>query len=174
MIYILGTTHDIQYGDNLKKARRLYRAVNQMIVDLKITVLAEEVNSLNFQNPDHWMLIKELALKHGIDHIQCEPDIDERAEYGLEEVESIAKCAEILNSDDLTAEEKKPFQDITDNNSDKREQIWFDKIKNRKDANIIFVVGWGHISKSPISRGRGLDTVLAENGWNYALLPYYI
>lgn len=171
MIYLLGVGHDIQYGDHPTKSRRFNKSLGQMIEDLGITVLAEEVNGSNFQNPNHWMIVKEQAQNHNIEHIQIEPEIEERTMYGLHEISIIAKCGEILNDDSLTPEQKEPFWKMMNEESEKREQIWFERIKNKRDSNIILIIGRDHISTSPKSRGRGIDTLLTESGWRYVILP---
>ena len=129
-------------------------------------------NDINFKNPNHWMIVREQAKNKGLEHLQCEPDMDERSNYGLEDIAIIAKCGEQLNSS-LSDEEKKPYWVIMDRNSDRREQIWFDRIKDKNQMNILLIVGSSHISTNSKSRGRGIDTILNENGYRFVILPFF-
>jgi len=163
----------IQYGDDPRKSPIFYQYLDKLIRDLKISLIAEEVNTYNFQNPDHRMIVKELAVKHSLEYIMCEPEIDERSKYGLEELEKIVEYFNIVNSYRFTNEEKEPYIKLIDDHNDKRENIWYERIKNKTDKIVLLVVGKDHVSQySP--RKRGIDTVFKENNLEYKVLDIFI
>lgn len=154
MVFLIGVNHKLQYIYNnptislmeLVKSFALY--LEEQAKHLKTTLIAEELNeeaiSKNM-NKAKDSTARSVADKLGIDHRFCDPETPERKALGIPSECEIRKelgLGRILNHEEvktLDEEKAKYFS--------RREQFWFDKIKDKLHESIIFICGVDHVER---------------------------
>ncbi len=178
MIYLVGVNnHNIQHDGigcaDLFLRNKFSAFLKNEIVEHDIVLLAEEFNEealykiskgniATVQN-----VVKDLRAENfKIEHRFCEPSIDERELRGiLSPAEILSKKLNIKIERKLNENEQKIFDEEKMKSFFARESIWFEKISNYLDRNVIFVCGVDHIRSFEIllTDKRYKPIILIEN-----------
>lgn len=175
MVFLIGTNHKVQYiYKNEDRNRPLIELVKsfahyleEQAEALKITLIAEELNEEAISTKSE--IAKDstahsVATKHGINHKFCDPDIAERKALGIPsncEIRNQLGLPHGLNNEELEIfeeEEKKYWH--------KREQFWFDNIKDRLQEPIIFICGSDHVERfESLMLKKGYEVRILVKNW---------
>lgn len=156
MVFLIGTNHKAQYVYEIANRNRplmelakgFARYLEEQGKDLDITLIAEELNeeaiSKNI-NKAKDSTARSIAGRLSINHKFCDPGTKERRTLGIPSEYEIKKqlgLGRSLNNEELKglqAEEKKYWH--------KREQFWFEKIRDRLHERIMFICGSDHVKR---------------------------
>jgi hypothetical protein len=179
MVYLIGVNnHIVQYtSDSVDMlyghtfCRRLAEEFAQYLKEqakkLKITLIAEEANEEGLcKYKAKTCAGRDVSKELGIKHRFCDPNSSERKDIGIpseyEIREQLGLGHEITLSPDkanrLTEEEKKFWP--------RREQFWFDKIRDKTDEPIIFICGSAHLeSFKLLLTNKGCKAKILRSGF---------
>lgn len=175
MVYLLPVSHDVQLGSH--DLSDIYRKfLTYAISRLKISLICEELSEDDIKAGVHSYIAKNVAERLGIPYLLCEPSDEERKRLGIPLNEEInEKLQNLIQEAKLTgsypAESFEKFRQEMTIANQKREKYWLDKIKDKKDETILFVVGIGHFSFYRDVHGEGFDKLLVGNGFKIDILP---
>lgn len=170
MIYLLGVDHRIQHdgplGPRPEHTEAFINAVTKMIDELDIEILMEEYN----EDAKRWdqvtqSVIEKIAYAKELEHIFCEPSLEERKANGILTETQIFKKLGFDNLTDLNVEQKALVDEEQIKHYAVREVLWYDTIKDDIESNMLCVIGASHISTfGNLLKKKGNDhKVLSEN-----------
>lgn len=118
MIYLLGVDHQVQHARHAQITMIFSFYLSKKIKELNVALIAEEwsVDSSRISNVKT-TVPEDLAVKHNLAHLYCDPTDKERKEIGW----------------------------LSKKDNPVREKFWFDKMKLHIHQNMIFVCGADHL-----------------------------
>lgn len=166
MIYIVGTRHEIQHGDDVEAEKDsiegYYKFLKQIISDKNLTVLAEEASMDSLKEycvPKtqlEYIANEQKKCGRYCTYIRCDPGKKESKKRGVRRRYEIIKKYKIDDTKlthDLVWKinaEMAPYDCL-------REKIWLEKIKPYVTQNMLFVCGYMHC--------QTFAKLLAENNY---------
>lgn len=175
MIYLLPVSHDVQLGKhNLSNNYKEFLV--SVIPKLKISLVCEELSEDDVKADIHECIAKDVASKLGISYIHAEPTDKEREKLDIPLNEEIIKNMQnlILEIKLTGAYPSKLFEKFRQKMTiahQKRELYWLNKIIDKKQKNVLFVVGIGHLNLYKEVHGEGFDKLLEKNNFDIKILP---
>lgn len=173
MIYLVGISdHNIQHNGNncvdLSIRSNFSVFLKDRIKEYNINLVAEEFNedALYKISRGDAATVKSVAEGLKIEHRFCEPSIDERR------IKNILSPSEILNKKlnikierELNENEQKIFDEEKVKSFLAREAIWFEKISDYLDKNMIFICATEHIKsfETLLTSKRYKPIILVDN-----------
>ena len=180
MLYIFPVSHDVQFGNHPTLSASFPSFLEEKITDLGINLVCEEGSEDDLSSLANTPLVKNVSLKKNVSYIPIDFGDKERVLLGIPPAEELAEKV-LLTEANLTLiaqrvgtfpqEKLDEFRKEMATYEEIRELLWFEQIKDQKDKNILFIIGAGHLSTHPSSRGEGIDTLLKENGWRFKVFP---
>jgi hypothetical protein len=162
-IYIIGTNHEYQNGENVTKEDILsFKAYLRYIrKKYSIKAIAEEMNKetlseVNQISSTCESLVEELSIVHRY----CDPDRTERKKLGIRQENEVR-----LNgfSSRMTEEE---IRDSIRIENVKREKIWLKNIQKLNIFPLLFICGANHVNSfSKITSSSGFLCNILCNDW---------
>ena len=156
-VYLIGVDHSVQWNRESKEAREFVSFLEKKISQLRPSLIAEEFSEQALkQNNVESTTVQDVAVRHEIKHIFCDPSDKEREEIGYPTKKQLRESFGIRSSIEGTKEHKKrnlherAFWPL-------REKFWLDKIQKTKSARIIFICGSEHL--------ESFRKLLLENGY---------
>lgn len=180
MIYLLPITHDVQFGKHPVLSEKFYDYLLVKIKELKTDVVCEEASDDDLSSEMNDALCKEAALECDVQYVPCDFGDDEREKNGIPTAEILANKIEAIkksyilktmNTGKFPQEEFDNFRKEMSSYEEIRENHWLEIIKNYNDKHVLFVVGAGHLTIHPSSRGEGFDTLLKNMNLPFTILP---
>lgn len=134
MIYLLGIDHQVQHQKQTQVSMVFAFYLSKKVNELNIKFIGEEwFEDLLKENGVATTVTQDVAQKHKVGHMFCDPNRKERSEIGWTS----------KNDDNL------------------REKFWLEKIKDKLNVNIIFVCGSDHLeSFSELLKNFGHDNII--------------
>lgn len=175
MVYLLPVSHDVQLGKH-DLSDNYRRFLTYAIPHLKISLICEELSEDDLEARVHWYIAKSVAEKLEVPYMLCEPSDKERKKLGIplneeinEKTQSLIKEAELTGAYPTKSFEK--FRHEMTIAHQRRENYWLDKIIDKKEEIILFIVGVGHFSFHRDVHGEGFDKLLVSHGFKIDTLP---
>jgi hypothetical protein len=159
MVYLIGVNdHMVQctsdwmdmlyermFGRRLVEELRLSRTqfaqhLKEQAKKLKITLIAEEANEEKLcEYKAKTCTGRDISKELGIEHRFCDPNSSERKNLGIPSEYEIKErlCFKIGHSDEVNKLNEKYWP--------RREQFWFNKIRDKIDEPIVFICGSVHL-----------------------------
>ena len=174
MVYLIPVSdHNIQHDGNGSADVRLRNKfsdfLKKKILDLNIVLMAEEFNedALKMSKGSN-STVKNITEELKIQHRFCEPSIEERKLKNIHSPsEILSKKLSIKIERRLNESEQKIFYKEREKSFAAREEIWFEKIKDALDRNMIFVCGTSHIERfRSFLSDKGYKTEILVDSWD--------
>lgn len=144
MIYLLGIDHQVQHQKNTQISMVFAFYLSKKVKELNVKFIGEEwFADLLKENGVTTTVSQDIASKYNIEHRFCDPDRNERKEIGWSS----------KNDDHL------------------REKFWLERVRDRKNMNVIFICGADHLksfNKLLIDFGFG-SQILSKR---FDIIPY--
>jgi len=168
MVYLIGVNHirtqRKKRGEGMTDSQRKYQsAVASVIQSNDLSLLAEEDHSDYLFEADADSILLEIAKTHQIDdrHLFIDPGRYERGVIGYRSSKRIGEIrpdwpdGSVVNLAHMIVHQ-----------FPKREKLWFQKLQNYLERDILFVCGWGHI--------ESFAALLASKEVTYSVLENHI
>ena len=151
MLYLLGVDHSAQHdglSSDLAAANKLRESLLMNAIEYGIQIIAEEFSeeALYEVSKGTCSTCKSVAEELGIQHLYCDPNTEQRAEYGIPtQSELVAKVKKELNVKILYGKSQRRYNEEHKKTFDKKESYWLNALKPYISKKIVFVCGSSHI-----------------------------
>ena len=152
-IYIVGTNHELQHTARPKRGaskkvqmrrRDLQVYLRELVARNDLTLIAEEFSQQILDIKGAESIAKAVADQLGIEHLFCDPGVDDRVKIGLP----------THGTEDCVPAEKERFDRI-------RENYWLNCLADVLDRDILFVCGSDHVHKfCELLSNKGITSTL--------------
>ena len=146
-MFLIGINHEVQYTNeytdvSLNQAFAKY--LGEQSERFNVTLIAEEFNiEAGSRSRATAYTAKDVADKLGIGHRFCDPNSSERKALGIPRE-----------------------QEDRDKNFRMREQLWFDKIKDKLHEPIIFICGSDHVERfQSLVLNKSYEVTILVKNW---------
>jgi hypothetical protein len=155
MVYLIGVNHDAQRssGANLNQCQaELLQCLEIAIVDHRVKIIAVEestdtlINQISGETEES--LPCQIASKHGIDVVFCEPSKLEKIQIGYKDNQQIHLklfTSHLLVDVPLSEQQAAVYAVEIAVIFPRREDFWISKMKNYLHLNVVCVIGEDHI-----------------------------
>jgi len=170
MIYLVGVDHRIQVigGIDAGTTATFVNHLNEVIVREGVCVVAEEYSEdvlVKYRYELSQVVVRSVAITHGLHHIFIDPNTEERLAIGLP-TDAEIKTMLGINTSWLTSTDADRLNSKKREYFPIREAFWLDRLRPFTQEGILCVCGNGHLeSFGGMLIDRGVDATIVSRDW---------
>ncbi|MBF0505832.1 MAG: hypothetical protein HQL09_03255 [Nitrospirae bacterium] len=164
-ILLIGLSHCYQLEGCALEWKKFETYLEDLCLRERPDIIAEELNEEVIRKWNAYdSVARKTAISMRIDHLFCDPDLDQRRALGIKCRRGIAH--ELGYGSVLTGKQCFEVNEIEKTHWEKRERFWLDRLIGRFFEKCVFLLGANHVSRfSVLLTENGIQPMVIEKDW---------
>jgi len=164
-ILLVGLSHCYQLEGCALEWKKFETYLKDLCLRERPDIIAEELNEEVIRKWNAYdSVARKTAISMRIDHLFCDPDLDQRRILGIKCRRGIAH--ELGYDRALTGKQYFEVNKIEKTHWEKRERFWVDRLIGRIFKKCVFLLGANHVSRfNVLLSANGIQSMVIEEDW---------